>query len=192
MSHTLIYGNIENINIKKELKDYIDDSIYILEIQCVLHKGIKNIRDIVSSFVKWQNPSHIKFKAIILYDAEYLTIDSQYSLRRTIEIYSKNSRFFIITKNKDKLLEPLRSRFTHKYLPFNFIYKPLINKIDISDYNKLYLEGMYGDKLMRILYNRLDKKAFSLIQIKYNNICSILKNEKLILLYLILFYNKYK
>ena len=40
-----------------------------------------------------------------------LTIDAQSALRRCIEIYSHNTRFFFIVENKNKLLKPIISRF---------------------------------------------------------------------------------
>ena len=40
-----------------------------------------------------------------------LIIDAQCALRRSIEIYSKTTRFIIILEDKNKLLKPLISRF---------------------------------------------------------------------------------
>ena len=40
--------------------------------------------------------NNIYFKTIILKYCEYLTYDSQYSLRRTIEMFSNNTRFIIV------------------------------------------------------------------------------------------------
>ena len=83
-------------------------------INCATCKGIKIIRDDIKEFAK-QNTNLVNFKSIVLYDADNLTIDAQYSLRRCIEIYSKTTRFFIVTENKDKLISPICSRFIHIY-----------------------------------------------------------------------------
>ena len=56
------------------------------------------------------------FKSIVLYDADHLTSDAQYSLRRCIEQYSNNTRFFLVCTNKYNLLNPICSRFTQIYL----------------------------------------------------------------------------
>jgi hypothetical protein len=46
-----------------------------------------------------------------------LTIDAQSALRRCIELFSNNTRFFIIVENKHKLLNPILSRFCEIYVP---------------------------------------------------------------------------
>lgn len=191
--HILFFGNIEGFNLKDKIKSFNSDPSYILEINCVLNKGIKTIRDSISSFVKFQNPNHIKFKAVLLYDAEYMTIDSQYSLRRTIEVYSKNTRFFIITKNKDKLLNPIQSRFIHHYIPFkkecNTIKYTLKDNFTVDS---LYQSGMYGDKFFKIIKNKVTHESYMELSMIYPTICRILKNEKCILFYLLLFLRKNK
>jgi hypothetical protein len=191
--HILFFGNIENFNIKQHIKHFNNDSTYILELYCVLNKGIKTIRDSISSFVKFQNPTHIKFKAVILYDAEYMTIDAQYSLRRTIEVYSKNTRFFIITKNKDKLLLPIQSRFIHHYIPF---YKESkVVKCTLKDdftLDSLYNSGIYGDQFFKLIRNKVTPESYVELSMIYPKICKVLKNEKCILFYLIIFLRKNK
>ena len=191
--HMLIFGNVEDFNIKQKIKHFNNDPTYILELDCVLNKGIKTIRESIASFVKFQNPIHIKFKAVILYDAEYMTIDAQYSLRRTIEVYSKNTRFFIITKNKDKLLAPIQSRFIHQYIPFpkeTFTIKGSIK--DNFTVDSLHQSGMYGDKFMKLIHPKITAHSFIELSMVYPTVCSILKNEKCILLYLVIFLRKNK
>ena len=69
---------------------------YCMKIECATSNGIKMIRDVIKEFAKQQIGTHVYFKSIVLYDAENLTIDAQYSLRRCIEVYSKTTRFFIV------------------------------------------------------------------------------------------------
>jgi hypothetical protein len=57
------------------------------------------------------------FKIIVLQNADKLTIDAQSALRRSIEIYSNNTRFFIIVENIQKILNPILSRFCEIYVP---------------------------------------------------------------------------
>ena len=57
------------------------------------------------------------FKSIVLLNADFLTIDAQSALRRCIEQFSLNTRFFIIVENKNKLLNPILSRFCEIYFP---------------------------------------------------------------------------
>ena len=52
-----------------------------------------------------------------MYNADELTIDAQSALRRCIELFSHNTRFFIVVENKHKLLKPILSRFCEIYIP---------------------------------------------------------------------------
>ena len=61
--------------------------------------------------------SGIWFKTIVLLNADHLTMDAQSALRRCIELFSHNTRFFIIVENKHKLLNPILSRFCEIYVP---------------------------------------------------------------------------
>jgi hypothetical protein len=91
----------------------------IMLVNCAHGKGIKFIREELKFFAKSniQNNKGILFKTIILLNADFLTIDAQSALRRCIELFSTNTRFFIIVENKNKLLNPILSRFCEIYIP---------------------------------------------------------------------------
>jgi len=97
---------------------------YVMNVNCAHGKGIKFIREELKFFAK----THINnigtscyFKTIILSNADKLTIDAQSALRRCIELFSHNTRFFIIVEDKYKLLKPIISRFC-----VIFITEPMI------------------------------------------------------------------
>jgi hypothetical protein len=81
--------------------------------------GIKFIREDLIFFAKSniQFNCGVVFKTIVLLNADSLTTDAQSALRRCIELFSFNTRFFIIVENKDKLLNPILSRFCEVYIP---------------------------------------------------------------------------
>ena len=91
---------------------------HIMTVECSHGKGIKFIREDLKFFAK----SHIQsnqganFKSIVLLNADSLTIDAQSALRRCIELFSHNTRFFIIVENKERLLNPILSRFCEIYV----------------------------------------------------------------------------
>jgi hypothetical protein len=91
----------------------------VMTVNCAHGKGIKFIRDDLKFFAKTniQFSCGVLFKSIVLYNADYLTIDAQSALRRCIEIFSSNTRFFIVVENKNKLLKPILSRFCEIYVP---------------------------------------------------------------------------
>ena len=92
---------------KEKIKDFV------MYVNCAHGKGIKFIRDELKFFAK----THINsnggntFKSIILLNGDKLTMDAQSALRRCIELFSHNTRFFIIVEDKYKLLKPILSRF---------------------------------------------------------------------------------
>jgi Cdc6-like AAA superfamily ATPase len=91
----------------------------VMTVNCAHGKGIKFIRDDLKFFAKTniQFSCGVLFKSIVLYNADFLTIDAQSALRRCIEIFSSNTRFFIVVENKNKLLRPILSRFCEIYIP---------------------------------------------------------------------------
>ena len=198
--HILIYG--EHNSGKRATLNTLLDTIYTPElkkmfcvyIECATCKGIKMIRDDIKEFAK-QNTNQVPFKSVILYDADNLTIDAQYSLRRCIEIYSTNTRFFIITQNKDKLLNPICSRFIHMYIPRirDSVLKPKSwslpdNEIELLGLaEQFYKEGTYGDLLLDKM-KHMKKDKYIKIKFYYESICKELKNEVMIIYYLLCYY----
>ncbi len=91
----------------------------VMWVNCAHGKGIKFIREDIKFFAKAniQYNTGIFFKSIVLYNADFLTTDAQSALRRCIEQFSNNTRFFIIIENKQRLLNPILSRFCEIYVP---------------------------------------------------------------------------
>jgi len=114
----LVYGPIGSG--KKYLVNQFMQTLYdndpksvqsnILYVDCVNGKGINFIRDELKMFAK-TNVNPLYFKSIILLLIDKLTIDAQSALRRCIELYNHNTRFFAIVNNKSTIIKPLISRF---------------------------------------------------------------------------------
>jgi len=114
----------------------------VMLVNCAHGKGIKFIRDDLKFFAKTNIQSDIgaTFKTIILINADFLTIDAQSALRRCIELFSYNTRFFIVVENKNKLLNPILSRFCEIYVP------EYIENKNIKNLHKQLIEcNMNGD-----------------------------------------------
>ena len=101
----------------------------VMMVNCAHGKGIKFIREELKFFAKTniQSSSGVLFKSIILLNADSLTIDAQSALRRCIELFSHNTRFFIIVENKHKLLNPILSRFCEIYVPEYLVNGKIVN-----------------------------------------------------------------
>jgi DNA polymerase III delta prime subunit len=121
----------------------------VMYVNCAHGKGIKFIRDELKFFAK----THINsnggdiFKSIVLLNADKLTMDAQSALRRCIELFSHNTRFFIIVEDKYKLLKPILSRFCEIY-----ISEPVYNEtiINLYKYNLNQTFKMKDVKITRL------------------------------------------
>ena len=115
-------------------------------VNCAHGKGIKFIREELKFFAK----THINsnggdtFKSIILSNADNLTMDAQSALRRCIELFSHNTRFFIIVEDKYKLLKPILSRFCEIYIP-----EPIVNGLIVNLY-KYNIDDTFKIKVLRL------------------------------------------
>jgi DNA polymerase III delta prime subunit len=167
-------------------KEKIND--YVMYVNCAHGKGIKFIRDELKFFAKTNinsNGGNI-FKSIVLLNGDNLTVDAQSALRRCIELFSHNTRFFIIVEDKYKLLRPILSRFCELYIPepvidgkqVNLYSYNLENIFHLSDYkckrsdwlkkeiNKyLKSEDIVYEKTLLDLSEKLYEKAYSALDI---------------------------
>lgn len=159
----------------------------VLFVNCAHGKGIKFIREELKFFAKTniQTNNGMFFKSIVLLNAGYLTMDAQSALRRCIEQFSYNTRFFIIIEDKNKLLNPILSRFCEIYIPEYVNEKnEVINlhKHFIEDKHNLEKEVNYseliGEKLSNIEKTHIN--FIELVEAFYNNGISCLDLVKFI------------
>jgi hypothetical protein len=127
---TIVYNFINKIyNYNKPI---IKENV--MYVNCSHAKGIKFIREELKFFAKTNLQWGVKFKIIVLLNADSLTVDAQSALRRCIELFSYNTRFFIIVENKNKLLNPILSRFCDIYVNQRIIEgRALTDNTDIFD-----------------------------------------------------------
>ena len=102
----------------------------VLEMNASAERGIKSVRDKIKKFaqaVVFDNSDIIPLKLVILDEADCLTKESQYALRRIIEDSIHNTRYILICNYHDKIISEIISRF-------DFIYFKNIAKDDIRQY----------------------------------------------------------
>ena len=115
---------------------------FVMYVNCSHGKGIKFIRDELKFFAKTHINSNSgnTFKSIVLLNADKLTMDAQSALRRCIELFSHNTRFFIVAEDKYNLMKPILSRFCEIYVP-----EPVINGAIVNLY-KYKLNNLFNMK----------------------------------------------
>lgn len=102
---------------------------FVMYVNCSHGKGIKFIREDLKFFAKMHINSNggNTFKSIILFNADKLTMDAQSALRRCIELFSHNTRFFIVAEDKYNLMKPILSRFCEIFVPEPVINGQIVN-----------------------------------------------------------------
>jgi DNA polymerase III delta prime subunit len=150
-------------------KIYLNDRdkirLFVMYVNCSHGKGIKFIREDLKFFAKTHINSNggNNFKSIILLNADKLTIDAQSALRRCIELFSHNTRFFIIAEDKYNLMKPILSRFCEIYVP-----EPIVNDEPVNLY-KYNLNELFNMKDIKI--QKLDSLKKELLKSVNTEIC---------------------
>ena len=91
-----LYGNNMNLMVMK--LDASDD------------RGINSVREEIKGFAEKKNMFYKGVKLIILDEADSMTFDAQFALRRIIEKYSENTRFCLICNYENKIIPAIRAR----------------------------------------------------------------------------------
>lgn len=141
---------------------------FVMYVNCSHGKGIKFIREELKFFAK----THINcnggntFKSVVLLNADKLTLDAQSALRRCIELFSHNTRFFIIAEDKYNLMKPILSRFCEIYIPEPVINDKIINLYQYNLNNVFNLADVKQNKL-EWLKKELTKSVNKEINLEY-------------------------
>lgn len=145
----------------------------VLELNASDERGISIVREKVKDFARMQlsnPPLHYKdrypcppYKIIILDEADSMTQDAQSALRRTMETYSKITRFCLICNYVTRIIDPLASRcskFRFKMLDQSNAKKRLE---DIAENENTKLEAGAVDTLIKCSEGDL-RKAITFLQ----------------------------
>ncbi|KAJ5252341.1 hypothetical protein N7489_002751 [Penicillium chrysogenum] len=168
LPHMLFYGppgTGKTSTILALAKSLFGPALYrsrILELNASDERGIGIVRDKVKNFARAQlsQPTGLDaayraqypcppFKIIILDEADSMTQDAQSALRRTMETYSRITRFCLVCNYVTRIIEPLASRCS------KFRFKMLDNSAagerigNIAEQEGLQLEDGVIDTLIR-------------------------------------------
>ena len=145
----------------------------VLELNASDERGISIVREKVKDFARMQlsnPPSQYRdrypcppYKIIILDEADSMTQDAQSALRRTMETYSKITRFCLICNYVTRIIDPLASRcskFRFKTLDQGNAKKRLE---EIAQNERVRLEDKTVDALIKCSEGDL-RKAITFLQ----------------------------
>ncbi|KAL8714918.1 MAG: hypothetical protein Q9220_001431 [cf. Caloplaca sp. 1 TL-2023] len=145
----------------------------VLELNASDERGISIVREKVKDFARMQlsnPPIHYKdkypcppYKIVILDEADSMTQDAQSALRRTMETYSKITRFCLICNYVTRIIDPLASRcskFRFKSLDQGNAKKRLE---EIANTENVKLENGVIDALIKCSEGDL-RKAITFLQ----------------------------
>lgn len=126
-------------------------------------RGINSVRDDIKGFAEKSNMFKRGVKLVILDEADAMTFDAQFALRRIIEKYSESLRFCLICNYENKIIPAIRSRcanFRFGNIDINHIYTKL-NQIVQNE--NLKVEGRAIEIISKLSKGDL-RKAINLLQ----------------------------
>lgn len=128
----------------------------VLELNASDERGIKVVREKIKTFAAQALNSYENipfFKIIILDEADVMTNDSQFALRRIIEQYSHITRFILICNYVTKIIPPLSSRCSrYRFNTINLSGMSSIIKNILKSENIIYKEDNI-DQIIQNIYN---------------------------------------
>ena len=163
-------------------KELFGEELYydrVIELNASDERGINVIRDKIKTYAKKAiNPKENvpPWKIIILDEADNMTQDSQFALRRIMEEYSKLTRFCIICNYHNKIIDPINSRCAL------FRFKPikemdiLLKLKDICIKENLSLSDEFLNQVIKFSRGDL-RKAINFLQKCQNQYGNILNQD---------------
>ena len=129
--HLLFYGGSgsgKTSTILAILNDYFGKKkkLMVLRLDASDDRGINSVREEIKGFAEKRNYFTKGIKVIILDEADSMTFDAQFALRRIIEKYSSSTRFCLICNYDNKIIPAIKSRCAE--FKFNPISKDVMIK----------------------------------------------------------------
>ena len=168
LPHMLFYGASgtgKTSTILAVAKKLYNDNMnfMVLELNASDDRGINIVREEIKEFAESINMFKTGVKLIILDEADSMTFDAQFALRRVIEKYSYNTRFCLICNYINKIIPAIRSRcMQFRFSPIDELsVKEYVGKICDKEKVKITQDGY--DSITNLTNGDL-RKAINLLQ----------------------------
>lgn len=168
LPHLLFYGSPgtgKTSTISALASEIYGDNIrlMVMKLDASDDRGINSVREDIKGFAEKSNMFQKGVKLIILDEADSMTFDAQFALRRIIEKYSTSIRFCLICNYENKIIPAIRSRCA------NFRFSNIDNKhICTKLYSIVHKENIkYENNTIEIIANLAKgdlRKAINLLQ----------------------------
>jgi replication factor C subunit 3/5 len=115
LPHLLFYGSPGTgktstiLSIAKEIYG-TNSRLMVMKLDASDDRGINSVREDIKGFAEKSNMFQKGVKLIILDEADSMTFDAQFALRRIIEKYSTSIRFCLICNYENKIIHAIKSR----------------------------------------------------------------------------------
>ena len=115
LPHLLLHGNsgVGKSSTINSIINYLygdNKAFMVMKLDASDDRGINSVREEIKGFAEKMTIFNKGIKLIILDEADSMTFDAQFALRRIIEKYSENTRFCLICNYENKIIKPIKSR----------------------------------------------------------------------------------
>ena len=121
--------------------------LMVMKLDASDDRGINSVREEIKGFAEKSNIFVKGLQLIILDEADSMTFDAQFALRRIIEIYSSTIRFCLICNYENKIIPAIRARCANfRYnniddISISIMLKKIMNKENLS-YSENVINGI--------------------------------------------------
>jgi len=116
-----------------------------LELNASDERGINVVRDRIKTFASTKQMFSKGLKLIVLDEADSMTNDAQFAMRRIMEQYTKNTRFILVCNYVNKIIPAIQSRCTR------FRFSPLDSisiKTRLQEISKIESVNLINDTVL--------------------------------------------
>ena len=129
---------------------------HVLYMDASSDRGIRVMRDKIKEFTVMnmfksnsnENQQRIRTHLVVMDEADYLTGDTQYALRRIMEDSSQTTRYILICNHLDKIITPLQSRCAIISVPQLSVCNISKYLSDICEKENIYCENKILNQLI--------------------------------------------